>query len=41
MFGNDEDIRSDKDLADDYRAGMERQDRLITTMQAELDANVL
>jgi hypothetical protein len=37
MFGDDEDIRSDRDLADDYREGMERQDRLIKTMQAELD----
>jgi hypothetical protein len=35
---DDEYIRSDKDLADDYRAGMERQDRLIATMQADLDA---
>ena len=38
MFGDDEEIRSDKDLAEDYRHGMERQDRLIATMQAELDA---
>ena len=38
MFGDDEEIRSAKDLAADYRQGMERQDRLIATMQAELDA---
>ena len=37
MFGDDEDIRSDKDLADDYRAGMERQERMIELMRAELD----
>ena len=36
MRENDESIRSDKDLAEDYRRGMERQDRLIATMQAEL-----
>jgi len=38
MFGDDEEIRSDKDLAADYRSGMERQDRLIAMMQADLDA---
>ena len=38
MFGDDEEIRSYKDLADDYRRGMERQDKLIATMQVELDA---
>ena len=37
MFGDDEDIRSDRDQADDYKAGMERQDRLITVMQLDLD----
>ena len=38
MFGDDEEIRSDKDLAADYRAGMESQDRLIANMRAELDS---
>jgi len=37
MFGDDEDIRSVKDLVADYRDGMERQDRLIATMQTALD----
>lgn len=35
MFGDDEDIRSDKDLADDYKAGMERQDRMIADYQKD------
>lgn len=35
MFGDDEDIRSDRDLADDYRRGMEAQDRQITELVAE------
>jgi hypothetical protein len=34
----DEAIRSYRDQADDYRAGMERQDRLIASMRADLDA---
>ena len=38
MFGDDEDIRSYKDLAEDYRRGMERHDELIATMKADLDA---
>ena len=38
MFGDDEEIRSDKDLADDYRAGMERQDRLIADYQRDNEA---
>ena len=29
MFGDDEDIRSYKDLAEDYRRGMEAQDSMI------------
>jgi len=37
MFGDDEDIRSVKDLVADYRDGMERKDRLIATMQTALD----
>jgi len=37
MFGDDEDIRSERDLADDYRQGIEAQDRLIAVMKAELD----
>jgi ribosomal protein S27AE len=35
MFGDDEAIRSDKDLAEDYRQGMERQDRLIAEYQRD------
>jgi hypothetical protein len=35
---DDELIRSDRDLADDYKAGMEVLDKVIATMQAELDA---
>ena len=38
MLGDDEGIRNYKELADDYRAGMARQDRLIAAMKAELDA---
>ena len=34
---NDEHIRSDKDLADDYRQAVSRQELLIATMQADLD----
>lgn len=33
--GDDEYIRSDKDLAEDYRAGMERQDQMIADYQRD------
>jgi len=37
MFGYDEDIRSDRDLANDYRREVARQERLIAVMQLDLD----
>jgi len=37
MFGDDEEIRSWKDMADDYRQAVSRQELLIATMQADLD----
>ena len=37
MLENDEAIRSYKDLAEDYKSGIERQDNLIKTMRRELD----
>jgi hypothetical protein len=38
LLGSDEDIRSDRDLAEDYRRGMEWQDNLIAVMQVTMDA---
>jgi hypothetical protein len=38
MFGDDEEIRSDKDLAEDYRRGMESQDRMIADYQRDNEA---
>lgn len=38
LFSSDEDIRSDKDLAEDYRRGMEAQDRMIEQYQKDNDA---
>ena len=37
MFGDDEDIRSDRDLAYDYRQEVARQERLIEVMQIDMD----
>ena len=37
MFGDDEDIRSDRDLADDYRREIDRLDRLVSVMEDDLD----
>jgi hypothetical protein len=41
MFGDDEDIRSDRDLADDFRRGIEAQDRLIAMMKAGIAASII
>jgi hypothetical protein len=38
MFGDDEDIRSDRDLAYDYRQEVARLERLIEVMQVDMDA---
>ena len=38
MFGDDEEIRSDRDLAADYKRGMESQDRIIADYQRDNEA---
>lgn len=38
MFGDDEGIRSYKDLAEDYRRGMEAQDRMIADYRRDNEA---